>query len=37
MGKIKLEKLLISKDRVDYWFTTTAALLQVTDASLYAV
>lgn len=26
MGKIKLEKLLISKDRVDYWFTTTEDL-----------
>ena len=26
MGKIKLEKLLISKDRVDYWFTATEDL-----------
>lgn len=26
MGKIKLEKLLISKDRVDYWFSTTEDL-----------
>ena len=26
MGKIKLEKLLINKDRVDYWFTATEDL-----------
>ena len=26
MGEIKLEKLVTSKDRVDYWFSTTEDL-----------